>query len=108
MNYEIKNRVSKSPIKTIDLEDFIGNINIVVFDIKSWLKDDLILVEKDFREKINSVFEKLFGREYWDKIINFEYLADHGLIADEHLNLFKYADSASEAWEIIKLSKNTV
>ena len=50
----------------------------------------------------------LFGREYWNKIINFEYLADHGLIADEHLNLFKYADSASEAWEIIKLSKNTV
>ena len=50
----------------------------------------------------------LFGREYWDKIINFEYLADHGLIADEQLNLFKYADSASEAWEIIKLSKNTV
>ncbi len=50
----------------------------------------------------------LFGREYWDKIINFEYLADHGLIADDHLNLFKYADSASEAWEIIKLSKNTV
>ena len=50
----------------------------------------------------------LFGREYWDKIINFEYLADHGLIADEDLNLFKYAYSASEAWEIIKLSKNTV
>ena len=50
----------------------------------------------------------LFGREYWDKIINFEYLADHGFIADEDLNLFKYADSASEAWEIIKLSKNTV
>ena len=46
----------------------------------------------------------LFGREYWDKIINFEYLADHGLIADEHLNLFEYADSASEAWEIIKAS----
>ena len=50
----------------------------------------------------------LFGREYWDKIINFEYLADHGLIADEHLNLFEYADSASEAWEIIKSSKITV
>jgi len=47
----------------------------------------------------------LFGKEYWDKIINFEYLADHGLIADEDLNLFEYADSASEAWEIIKSSK---
>ena len=54
MNYEIKNRVSKSPIKTIDLEDFIGDIDIVVFDIKSWLKDDLILVEKAFREKVSS------------------------------------------------------
>ena len=43
----------------------------------------------------------LFGREYWDKIINFEYLADLGLISDEHLNLFEYADTASEAWEII-------
>ena len=50
----------------------------------------------------------LFGREYWDKIINFKYLADHGLIADENLNLFEYADSASEAWEIIKTSKITV
>ena len=48
----------------------------------------------------------LFGKEYWDKIINFEYLADLGLISDEHLNLFEYADTASEAWEIIK-SSNT-
>ena len=47
----------------------------------------------------------LFGKEYWDKIINFEYLADLGLISDEHLNLFEYADTASEAWEIIKSSK---
>ena len=46
----------------------------------------------------------LFGREYWDKIINFEYLADLGLISDDHLNLFEYADTASEAWEIIKSS----
>ena len=46
----------------------------------------------------------LFGREYWDKIIKFEYLADLGLISDEHLNLFEYADTASEAWEIIKSS----
>ena len=36
----------------------------------------------------------LFGRDYWNKIINFEYLADLGLIEDDHLNLFEYADSA--------------
>ena len=46
----------------------------------------------------------LFGKEYWEKLINFEYLADMGLISDQHLNLFEYADSASEAWEIIKSS----
>ncbi len=54
MNYEIKNKISRSPIKTIDLEDFIADINIVVFDLKNWLKDDLILIEKDFREKVSS------------------------------------------------------
>ncbi len=44
----------------------------------------------------------LFGRDYWSKVFNFQYLSDYGLIADEHMNLFRYADSASEAWEIIK------
>ena len=47
----------------------------------------------------------LFGKEYWDKVIDFKYLADLGLISDEHLSLFEYADTPSEAWEIIKSSK---
>ncbi len=47
----------------------------------------------------------LFGKEYWDKVIDFKYLADLGLISDKDLNLFKYADTALEAWEIIKSSK---
>ena len=44
----------------------------------------------------------LFGRDYWSKVINFQFLSDHGLISDEHMSLFQYADSASEAWDIIK------
>ncbi len=43
----------------------------------------------------------LFGRDYWSKVINFQFLSDYGLISDEHMNLFQYADSASEAWDII-------
>ncbi len=43
----------------------------------------------------------LFGREYWSKVVNFQLLADYGLIEDNDLSLFEYADSASEAWEII-------
>ena len=43
--------------------------------------------------------------DYWNKVINFDYLAELGLIEDKHLNLFQYADTASEAWKIIKSSK---
>ena len=44
----------------------------------------------------------LFGRDYWSKAIDFQFLSDYGLISDEHLSLFQYADTPSEAWEIIK------
>ena len=60
MKYEIENKISKSPIKTIDLDDFMLDINITVFDIKDWLKDELILIEKDFREKIESYNWSIF------------------------------------------------
>lgn len=43
----------------------------------------------------------LFGREYWDRVIDFQFLADEGVIADEHLDLIDYAETAQEAWEII-------
>ena len=46
----------------------------------------------------------LYGRDYWQNIINFEALADSGLIEDEHLKLIDYADSPSEAWEVIRHS----
>ena len=43
----------------------------------------------------------LFGRDYWSKVINFQFLADSGVIADEHLKLFTYAETAEEAWQQI-------
>ena len=43
----------------------------------------------------------LFGREYWDSIIDFQQLADEGVIADEHLDLIDYAETPAQAWEII-------
>ncbi len=61
----------------------------------------LTLCQTGIKNKIPII---LFGKEYRDKVINFEYLADLGLISDEHLNLFKYADTATEAWEIINSS----
>ncbi len=43
----------------------------------------------------------MFGRDYWEKVIDFRYLADEGTIADEDLDLFRYAETAEEAWEMI-------
>jgi uncharacterized protein (TIGR00730 family) len=44
----------------------------------------------------------LYGREFWDRVINFQFLADEGTIRDEHLDLISYADSPHDAWEIIR------
>ncbi|HVA44970.1 MAG TPA: TIGR00730 family Rossman fold protein [Pirellulales bacterium] len=43
----------------------------------------------------------LFGRDYWDRVIDFRFLADEGVIADEHLDLISYAETPQEAWDII-------
>jgi hypothetical protein len=43
----------------------------------------------------------LFGKEYWDQVINFRWLADEGVIADQHLELIQYAETPREAWQII-------
>ncbi len=47
----------------------------------------------------------LFGRKYWERLINFDYLVENGLISEEDLSIFQYADTASEAWEIIRSYK---
>jgi uncharacterized protein (TIGR00730 family) len=44
----------------------------------------------------------LYNREYWDKAVNFQFLADEGTIRDEHLSLIHYAETPEEAWEIIR------
>jgi len=41
----------------------------------------------------------LVGEAYWRKALDFEFLADQGVIDEEDLELFWYADTALEAWE---------
>lgn len=40
----------------------------------------------------------LFGKEFWDKIINFQALADEGVVNQTDLNLFQWVETADEAW----------
>jgi uncharacterized protein (TIGR00730 family) len=44
----------------------------------------------------------LYGSGYWNQIINFEALARHGMIADEDLALFHFADDPATALQILQ------
>jgi uncharacterized protein (TIGR00730 family) len=43
----------------------------------------------------------LFGRAFWEKIVNWEALADAGTISAEDLGLFKFVETADEAMHVI-------
>lgn len=44
----------------------------------------------------------LYGRSFWDRLVDFDYLAELGLIAEEDLQLVRFADTPQEAWQIIR------
>ncbi len=54
MAEEIINRVTNSKLKTFDLEEIYPEGKRVVFDVKDWLFQELILKEKDFRASVKN------------------------------------------------------
>ena len=51
--------------------------------------------------KINPVPVLLFGCDYWQRAIDFDWLVEQGMIAKGDLDLFRFVESADEAWEEI-------
>jgi uncharacterized protein (TIGR00730 family) len=43
----------------------------------------------------------LFGRDFWERVINWQALADAGTIAEQDLSLFRYVETAEEAVSVI-------
>ena len=43
----------------------------------------------------------MYGSSYWTRVIDFQTLADEGVIGDHHLELIRYADTPEEAWRMI-------
>lgn len=52
-------------------------------------------------ERMRRVPILLFGREFWEEVINWKALAKAGTISDSDLDLFRYVETADEAVEII-------
>jgi len=44
----------------------------------------------------------LFGKDFWTRVIDFEALADEGVISHSDLNLLTWVESAQEAWDAVQ------
>jgi uncharacterized protein (TIGR00730 family) len=44
----------------------------------------------------------IYGREYWNRIINFQALVDAGVISPNDLNLFHFVDTPEEGFEYLR------
>jgi hypothetical protein len=51
--------------------------------------------------KIRRIPVLLFGRSFWERVVDFQALVDEGTISAGDLGLFRFVETAEEAWEII-------
>ncbi|MEA3029630.1 MAG: hypothetical protein QOG13_955 [Sphingomonadales bacterium] len=51
--------------------------------------------------KVKPIPILFFGREFWERVIDFEALADEGVISPDDLKLFTYCETAEEAWACV-------
>jgi uncharacterized protein (TIGR00730 family) len=52
--------------------------------------------------KIEAMPIMLFGREFWNRVINFNELILEGTVSPKDVNLFQFVDTADEAWAAIR------
>ena len=51
--------------------------------------------------KVQDVVIVLVGQAFWERLINWQMLIEDGLIGQDDLRLFHYAETAQEAWDLI-------
>lgn len=68
------------------LDEFFESITLV--QTKKLKKFDMIIL--------------LHDRKFWEKLINFQHLVDHGLISPEDVNLFHYFETPEEGLALLK------
>ncbi|QTE24037.1 DUF2480 family protein [Polaribacter cellanae] len=64
MQEEIINRIANSKLKTFDLEEIYPEGDRVLFDIKDWLFQELILKERDFRMLVKNHDWSLYKNKF--------------------------------------------
>lgn len=57
----------------------------------------------------NTIPVFLYGKSFWERLIDFDFLVEYGLISPEDKNLFKIVDSVDEAYNnIIQILEKTL
>lgn len=62
------------------------------------LFETLTLIQTKKAERVPVI---LYDKAFWQRLINFEMLAEEGLISPQDLELIQYVDSPEQAWQII-------
>ncbi|WBH17536.1 LOG family protein [Sphingomonas radiodurans] len=44
----------------------------------------------------------LFGRDFWERAINFDVLVEEGVISQRDLDIFTYVETAAEGWAVVQ------
>jgi uncharacterized protein (TIGR00730 family) len=52
--------------------------------------------------KIKPIPVILFGKAFWNRVVNFDALVEEGVISAADLNLFDFVETAEEAWECVR------
>lgn len=52
--------------------------------------------------KIEPIPVLFYGKDFWTRVINFEALAEEGVISPRDLKLFHFCETAEEGWEIVQ------
>jgi uncharacterized protein (TIGR00730 family) len=61
-----------------------------------------ILTLAQTRKLAKKILVVIYGREYWDRLINLDTMVQAGAIAAEDLELFKIVDSPEEGYEYLR------
>jgi uncharacterized protein (TIGR00730 family) len=52
--------------------------------------------------KIEPIPVLFYGKEFWQRVVNFEALCEEGVISPRDLNLFRFVETAQEGWDIVQ------
>lgn len=63
------------------------------------LFESLTLIQTGRMERVPVI---LFGREFWERAFDLDYLAEQGTISPGDIDILDFVETADEAWEIIK------